>query len=96
MTWKTSTHVLKHPITVGDKTISSVTLREPDVEALETIGDLGISAGADVTVRQVAGLLVALADVSPEVIRKLHRSDFAALGEIVGPLLASEETAKAS
>ncbi len=91
MTWKTATHVLSHPVVMGEKTISSVTLREPDVEALEVVGDLGLSAGTEVTVRQMRGLIEALADVPSEVIGKLHRVDFAALGEIIGPLLSSEE-----
>ncbi|TCQ79566.1 tail assembly chaperone E/41/14-like protein [Ochrobactrum sp. BH3] len=96
MTWKTATHVLKHPVTIGDKTTSSVTLREPDVAALEIIGDLGLSAGAETTVRQMRGLIEALADVTPEVIGKIHRSDFAALGEILGPLLVGEQTVEVS
>lgn len=96
MVWKTATHILTHPVTIGEKTISSVTLREPDVVALETIDSLGLSTGAETTVKQMRGLIEALADVSPEVIGKIHRSDFVALGEILGPLLVGEQTVEVS
>lgn len=96
MTWKTATHVLTHPVTIGDKTISSVTLKEPDVNALEAIGDLGLAVGTEPTVRQMRGLVEALADATPEVIGKLHSSDFTALGVLLGPLLVGEQTAEVS
>ena len=90
MNWKTATHVLKFPIAIGDKTIAAITLREPDLEALEIIDDLGIEAGKAVKVRHLRGLIEALGDAPSEAVGKLHCSDLAALGELLAPLLETE------
>lgn len=91
MDWKIATHVLKFPVTVGDMAAAAVTLREPDVEALEAIDELGIVPGAALRVKQMRGIIEALGDAPPEVIGKLHRDDLAALGELLGPLLDGGE-----
>lgn len=96
MTWKTKTHVLKFPVTLGDKTYAAVTLREPDVDALEVIEELGIEEGKRPTIRQARGLIAALADVPTEALGKMHKDDLAELGEMVAPLLEGEENASPS
>lgn len=91
MVWKKSTHVLKYPVTVDGKEHAAVTLREPDVDALEAIEELGISESGNPTIKQMRGMIVALADVPSAVIGKLHRDDLASLGELLAPLLDGEE-----
>ncbi|WP_099867835.1 phage tail assembly protein [Pararhizobium haloflavum] len=90
-TWKTRTHVLKFPVTLGEKHIAAVTVREPDVDALEAIEGLEIENGESLTIKQMRGLISALADCPSEAIGKMHRSDLEALGEVVIPLLQDEE-----
>lgn len=98
MTWKTHEHPLAHPIEIGDKKVETIVLREPDVEALETIGELNLpvpeldASGVPIievplTIRQLRVIITAIADQPDEVIRKLHRSDFVALSEAALPLL---------
>ncbi len=100
MDWKTSTVTLTHPVPLdaaGATTLSKITFREPDVDALEAIEELGLKAGVRPTVKQLRGMIVALGDASDEIVGKLHRDDLGALGEAVIPLLGGEEeeTAKA-
>ncbi|MCT8999224.1 phage tail assembly protein [Chelativorans intermedius] len=97
MNWKTVTHTLKFPLQFEGRKIEKITLREPDVEALEKIDELDIQPGKPVRVRQMRGMIAALGDCPPEALGKLHRDDLAALGELLGPLLEGEpETAAAS
>lgn len=96
MNWKTATHALKFPITVGEKTYAAITLREPDVEALEAIDDLGIEPGKALKVRHMRGIIEALGDAPSEAVGKLHRDDLAALGELLGPLLDGAEAEAAA
>lgn len=93
MDWKMKTVSLTHPIENGEGTVREITLREPDVDALEQIEDLKLEEGKRPTTRQLRGVIAALADVSNEVVGKVHRDDLGALGEAVVPLLADEETA---
>lgn len=89
--WKTETLVLKYLVTIDDKTYSSITVREPDVEALEKIEELGVVEGAKTTIRQTRGMIAALADVPEAVILKLHRFDLMAVGELLAPLVGEDE-----
>jgi hypothetical protein len=91
MNWKTTVHVLKYPVTLADKQFAAVTLREPDVDALEAIDELGIVEGVTPNIRQLRGIIVALADAPNEVIGKLHKDDLTALGELCVPLLEGAE-----
>lgn len=90
MAWKKATHVLKYPVTVDGKEHVTVTMREPDVDALEAIEDLGIEENRNPTIKQVRGMITALADMPSAVIGKLHRDDLTALGELLAPLLDGE------
>lgn len=81
--WKSKSVPLTHPIPEGegsDKKITAITLFEPDVEALEKIEDLGIEAGKKLSVKQIRGAIAAMSRLDDDVIKKLHRSDFEALG----------------
>jgi len=91
MIWKTVTHALKYPVNAGGATISAIVLREPDVDALEAIEDLGIVPGETLKVRQIRGIILALSDQPDTVIGKLHRSDLSELGNLLAPLLSAEE-----
>lgn len=93
MIWKTVTHTLAYPVMIGDKRTSAVTLREPDVDALEAIEELGIEEGGQPKISQLRGMIAAMSDVSNEVIGKMHRDDLTGLGELLVPLLGEEETA---
>lgn len=88
--WKTKVHSLKYQIQHDGKQIAAVTVREPDVQALETIDDLGIVEGKRPTIKQSVALVAAMADVPIEVIRKLHKADFQSLMELVVPLMMGE------
>lgn len=92
MTWKVKAIPLKYPITIGDKTVAAVTLREPDLNALEAIDELALKEGVAPSVAQLRGIIVALGDQSTEIIGKLHRDDFAAITEEIAPFLSGEET----
>ena len=85
--WKTHVHKLRHPIQHDGKVIAAVTLREPDVEALEQIDAIGLDAGTPVRVGQLRAIIAALSDVPADVIGKLHRQDFQDLGAACLPLL---------
>lgn len=89
--WKTETVTLTHPIPAGegsDQKITSITLFEPDVEALEKIEDLNFKEGEKLTVKQIRGAIAALSRLDDDVIRKLHRDDFNALGNAFPPLFS--------
>mgnify|MGYP001106100179 CR=1 FL=1 len=98
MSWKTVTHKLKFPIEFDGEKIEKITLREPDVEALEQIDELDIQPGKPIRVRQMRGMIAALGDAPDAALGKLHRDDLVALGELIAPLLdsAEPETAEAS
>lgn len=87
MNWQSKTHVLKFPVIIEGKTIAAITLREPDVDALEKIDGLGLKEGVPPNVKQVRGIIEALADQPGIVIGKLNKADFQALGELAVPLL---------
>ena len=84
------THTLANAVTVDGKIYTAITLREPDVDAREAIDDLGIEPGKPVRVRQMRGVIAALADCPDAVIGKIGKADFRALSEMVVPLLADE------
>lgn len=88
--WKTETHTFKYPVIVDDTTYTTITLREPDVDALEKIEALGVTDGSEPTLSQLRGTIAAVADLPNEVIGKIHRDDFLVLGEMIAPLLAGE------
>ena len=98
MSWKTVTHKLKFPIEFDGEKIEKITLRAPDVEALEQIDELDIQPGKPIRVRQMRGMIAALGDAPDAALGKLHRDDLVALGELIAPLLdsAEPETAEAS
>ena len=87
MIFRTATHTLTGPIDYEEKNYSAITVREPDVDALGKIEELGIQEGERLTLLQLRGVISALADVPSGVIGKLHRDDFSALVELIGPLL---------
>lgn len=98
-TWKSSTHKLAFPFEIGEgedrRKVTSITLREPDVEALEIIDELGIKPPdegeemPDMSIKDMRILMSALSDEPADVLKKLHLKDFMALGDLVGPLLES-------
>lgn len=90
MEWKTVTHRLKYPVVVNGERIEQITLREPDVEALEKIDDLGIEEGKELKVRQLRGIIEAIGDAPDGAIGKLHRADIEALGNLAVPLLVGQ------
>jgi hypothetical protein len=91
MDWKTQTHTLAHPIKVGDREIKTVTMREPDIDALEAIEELDIEQGKPLKVKHMRGIIVALSDLTHEEAGKLHRDDLAGLGEFIAPLLGDQD-----
>lgn len=92
MIFRTATHTLTGPIDHEEKTYGAITVREPDVDALEEIEELGIEEGKKPTLRQLRGIISALADAPHEVIGKLHRDDFTALVELTVPLLGGSKS----
>ncbi|MEN5249909.1 phage tail assembly protein [Brucella pseudintermedia] len=95
MTWKTKAVPLQHPIAVGEKTVAAITLREPDLNALEVIEGLGLADGVAPKLSQIRGIIAALGDQPDEVLGKLHRDDVATLTEALLPFLSGEETTAA-
>lgn len=91
MDWKTETVTLDHPITKGDKKISSITLREPNVDMLEEVEELGIEPGSRIRVKQMRGIIAILGDVPTEDLGGLHRDDMKKLADVAAPLLFPEE-----
>lgn len=89
MKWQATTVDLDYPVTVDDRTYAEITLRAPNVEALERIEALGLSEGEPMTIGQTRQVIEALATVPPEVIGAVHRDDFARLAEVAVPLLDS-------
>lgn len=90
--WQEVTHPLKFPVKIGDaEPIASISLYEPDVEALEAIDALGLKEGEQMTVAQLRGIVVALSRQPEAVIKKLHARDFKALGEEAVPLLEAAQ-----
>lgn len=85
--WQEVTYVLTYPITIdGGEPITAITLREPDLEALEAMSDLGLEDGKRLTVRQTAAIVAALSRLPLASVRKLHRDDFGAIVELAAPL----------
>jgi hypothetical protein len=95
MSWKTITHTLTHPINCAGKTYDRITLREPDVDALEAIEELGLEEGAKMGIKQLRGVIVALCDLDDAAIGKMHRTDLMAMGELIAPLLSGSESDEA-
>lgn len=87
MDFKTETYRLQYPVVDDGALHTTITLREPDVDALEKIDDLDIADGGRPKIRQMRCMIAALADVSDTAIGKMHRDDLMALGELLGPLL---------
>lgn len=91
--WPEISISLKHPIEHMGTTVTRLTLREPDVEALERIETLGLVAGKNPTVAQTRGIIAALSGVAGDadgLIKRLHKDDFAALAGHLVPLLAGD------
>lgn len=85
--WREETVQLVHPVQVGGVPYTHITVREPSVAALEAIESLGIEDGVDPNVRQLRGLIAALAVEPERVILALHRVDFERLQGVVVPFL---------
>lgn len=96
MDWKTASHELKFPVEMEGSKVTKITLREPDVEALEAIDELGIEPGKPMRIKHIRGIIETLGDAPAGTIGKLHRTDIAALGELLGPLLEDPETEEAT
>jgi hypothetical protein len=95
--WVETTHKLKFAVKLGDEpAVTSITLREPDIEALEAIEALDVTEGTRMTVKQTKAVICALSGQPPEVIGKLHRDDYIALVEITAPLVLGETKAPPS
>lgn len=69
------------------ETITNITIREPDAEALERIDALGIEEGRKPTVAQGRCIMEALAGLDDGALKKMHAKDFTALMELSGPFL---------
>jgi len=93
--WPTFTHPLKFPVPAieGRDQVKEVTLREPDVDALEAIEAAGFEEGKKPTLKQVRVIITALSGLDDAIIGKLHRDDFTALGAHIVPLLVGAEMA---
>lgn len=87
--WNEITIPLLHPITFGDRTYSAITLREPDLEALEMLEDAKITPGS-VSIKQTGLMVKALSGVPDEVLKRLHTHDVSTLVEAMVPLLGGE------
>lgn len=86
--WREASHALLFPIPAeGEAKIASITIREPDSEALERIEGLGMTEGKAPTLKQTRGLIEALAGLPDGSLKKLHHKDLTALSEISGPFL---------
>lgn len=92
MTWKLKAIPLQHPISVGENTVAAVVLRDPDLNALEAIDELGLQENVSPTVSQLRGIVVALSDQPDEIVGKLHRDDFATITEEIAPFLSGPTT----
>ena len=87
--WKSTIVTLAHPIPVSEgSVINAVTLREPDVEALEIIEDCGFVEGERPTVKQLRVAIVALSNLTEEQARKLHRDDFGKVCQAAIPFVS--------
>ena len=99
--WKTETVPLLHPIKVGERSVSELTLHEPNAGALEEMEEAGLfkgpaaaEEGADpdnvqLSIRQMRAMIQALTRETPQVIKSLHAADFTRLGEKAVPLLST-------
>lgn len=92
MSWKTVIHPLAHVINIDGKSFDRITLREPDVDALEAIEELGLKEGAKMGVKELRGVIGALSDFDDATVGKMHRTDMMAVGDIIAPLLSGSET----
>lgn len=95
MEFMTKTVSLAYPIKIEGRTIREITFREPDIEMLEQIEELGVTEGQRPTIRQLKGLFVALGDQPAEIVGKVHRNDLVVLSEAAVPFLVAEEKAEA-
>lgn len=87
--WGVNSVPLEFPVKLGDQTISEITLREPNGEALEAIDDLGLKEGEAPSMRQTLALIRILSGVGKSVTDKMHARDIAKVGEALGPLLVA-------
>lgn len=86
--WKEVTYTLKFPVSLGNGTsVTSITFREPNGEALEAIDALGMEPGSNPTTSQGLGVIRALSGTQKEVTNKLHIKDIAGMMEVITPLL---------
>ena len=86
-TWNSVNILLAHPVSGPDGAVFIVTMREPDIEALEKIDNLGITSDKPMKVSQIKGVIVALTGLPEAVVNRIHRDDFTAIGEAAVPLL---------
>lgn len=90
--WKETKAVLDYPIRASaDLTITELTFREPDAEALELIGETDLAPGVDPSIKQMVGVAAALAiPEDREWVRRMHYRDLIrAWKESIAPLFQS-------
>lgn len=87
---------LAHPIKVGELSLTEITMREPDVAAMEVIEECNFVEGEKPTLKQLRSAIAALAKQPIEVLNQMHRDDFTKLAEAAVPLIggASESSPK--
>ena len=96
MPWEQITHDLKHPITVSNTKLKSVTLKVPNGRGLVRLEKIGLSAGEEPSLEQVLELIeITGRDHPAGFCEELHPLDIKALGEKVGPLLEAVQEAVA-
>lgn len=91
--WKEVRYALVYPVEGEDGLLTEIVLREPDVEALERIDDISLAEGHKIKIAQLRAIIAALSRLPDETVKKLHKEDFTALGELAVPLLDMEEAA---
>jgi hypothetical protein len=85
--WKSKIITLAHPITVGERSVTSLTCYELDADGLEAIEDCQFVAGQDAKVGQIKRAIAAVTRTDVSIIGKLHQDDFAKMGEEIIPFI---------
>ena len=74
--WKKVTVSLTHPIMTEDGEIKSLTLLEPNVEALEEIDELELSTDKNPSIRQLRRIIEILGNLPDGAAKSMSRTDF--------------------
>lgn len=93
--WDVVRHTLDFPVDGPNGRVTEVTLREPDVEALEKLDDLGLKEGSPLKIGHIRAMIATLSGLPDEVVRQMHRRDFTALAEKLVPLFVPPEAEEA-